>query len=135
MSGTTIDALLSFTPTAMKNLLDRMSAGEKLPLEESPAIGQQMIRINDVTDFLTKIQGFLKENLSKIEGTISLFWGNLRFLDQQAENNASLSRREITRFVFGSHPTADPIELPAPLKQVSEKIFPYYFPIWDIDHH
>ena len=51
-----------------------------------------------------------------------------------SDEKIELSRRQLTRLIFGAHPAADPIQPGGKVGEILEKIFPFYFPVWELDH-
>ena len=49
-------------------------------------------------------------------------------------HDVALSRRDVARLVFGPHRAARPVEVDGPAGDVLRALFPYYFPIWELDH-
>lgn len=104
--------------------------------------GPQMVRINDFRRFLQAIEGFLiRKNAGRLEGfsmgfddvddVIELRFSShkLEFGNSRQVNHFCMSRQEWTGVIFGVH-TERPVSMPAALAH----IFPYYFPIWMLDH-
>jgi hypothetical protein len=124
--------------STMGQLLEHKLSDRRRAMTE----GSQMIRINNFHRFLKAISSFLvKKNSGKLEGFSMGFTDasdiiELRFCDNKLEfgntlsiNHFCLSRQEWTGVIFGSHPER-PVATPPELKH----LFPYYFPIWMLDH-
>ena len=45
-----------------------------------------------------------------------------------------LGRRELTALIFGPYPKAEPIKCQGKAGEILERIFPFHFPIWELDH-
>jgi hypothetical protein len=45
-----------------------------------------------------------------------------------------LTRRELTQLIFGAHPAAKPVECSGMTGEILQTIFPFYVPIWELDH-
>jgi len=115
----------------------------KMPDRRTPMVaGPQMVRINDFRSFLQAISSFLvKKNSGKLDGFSMRFTdadeiielrfseNTLTFGNTRHMNHFCMSRQEWTGVIFGDHPER-PITTPPEL----EHIFPYYFPIWMLDH-
>ena len=126
------------TPSVLGTLL-----AEKLPHRREPMVeGPQMIRINNFRSFFGKISSWLvKKNAGKltqlslgITDTAEVI--SLDFADDQivqgadrCELHLEMNSQEWTGVIFGSHPER-PIETPGAIKH----LFPFYFPIWMLDH-
>ena len=41
---------------------------------------------------------------------------------------------ELAQLVFGSHPALEKVESAGPAGEILAQVFPYYFPIWELDH-
>ncbi len=142
-----IDALISLTPSALGHLLKNKGVSEKHPIEEKEAIGYQMVRVNSLRNFLQMIQNYLVKKAVDLEGDLSLVCkesgeevtlkfsdGSVNFPTEKSENQVVLSRREISRLIFGPYKATEPVKAKGGKDEILERIFPYYFPIWEIDH-
>ena len=45
-----------------------------------------------------------------------------------------LTRRELAQLIFGPHPAAKPVECSGVTGEILRTIFPFYVPIWELDH-
>lgn len=58
-------------------------------------------------------------------------------VDLSAERSADalvLTRRQLTQLIFGSHPAAQSVEFSGKTGKLLQTIFPFYVPIWELDH-
>lgn len=142
-----IHALVPLSPSALRQLLEEKGAGDKRPIEEEETVGYQMVRVNKLRGFLHNIQNYLAKKAAGLEGDLSLVCresaevvtlkfsgGSVEFPTKESQNQVILSRRELARLMFGPHRAAEPINVKRPADEILEAIFPYYFPIWEMDH-
>lgn len=125
------------TPTTLGVLLQ-----EKMPERKTAMAANMMIRINDVFGFLEKILPWIERHRAGATGQFSVTLGDtgdvisfefhdtgLRLGNKHCDTHFEMSLRIFTSIVFGVHPQQT-IEVPEELK----KLFPFYFPIWELDH-
>ncbi len=142
-----IDVLIPLTPSALGHLLKNKGVSEKYPIEEKEAIGYQMVRVNSLRNFLGKIKNYLVKKTVDLEGDLSLICkesgeevtlkfndGDVNFPAEKSQNQVLLSRCEISRLIFGPYRTMTRTKAKGGEGEILERIFPYYFPIWEIDH-
>lgn len=142
-----IDALIPLTPSALGHLLKNKGASEKRPIEEKEAIGGQMVRVNSLRNFLPKIKNYLVKKTVDLEGDLSLICresgeevtlkfndGDVNFPTEKSQNQVVLSRREISRLIFGPYRAMEPTKAKGGEGEILKRILSYYFPIWEIDH-
>ncbi|MCL0099859.1 GNAT family N-acetyltransferase [Dehalococcoidia bacterium] len=140
-------ALVPLTKSVLGTLLEQKLPSIRRPIEEAFGVGQQMHRINSLEEFLTQIQDHLQRKASEVEGVVSLMCsetgelvtlrfegGRFSFADDVALDKIVLTRRELSRLIFGAHPSGLEVKIPGPPGKLLHGIFPYYFPIWEIDH-
>jgi hypothetical protein len=60
--------------------------------------------------------------------------GAVGLSDDEAAEPVILTRRELARLIFGPNPAAKAIELPGQAGAILRHVFPYYFPVWELDH-
>ncbi len=60
--------------------------------------------------------------------------GNVSISTHPLPIQVRLSRRQLTQLIFGSYPGLPPIPLEGSAKVLLEQVFPYYFPVWELDH-
>ena len=142
-----IDALIPLTSSALGHLLKNKRAGEKYPIEEKGAVGYQMVRVNSLRSFLRKIKNYLVKKTVDLEDDLSLICkesgeevtlkfcdGEVNFPTEKSQNQVVLSRREISQLIFGPYRAVESTKAKGGAGEILERIFPYYFPIWEIDH-
>jgi len=139
--------VVPLTPTGLRQVLEAAKPMSARPVEEAAGIGFQMHRINSLEKFLKSIQTHLRSKSTEMEGdiclvctdsgeTVSLSFnrGNVSISTDPLPNKILLSRRQLTQLIFGSYLSLPPVPLDRPSKLLLEQIFPYYFPIWELDH-
>ena len=125
------------TPSVLGGVLERT-----MPERREPWDDQMMIRINCVRGFLEKIKPWLERQRRKeqpsfsIEVTdagelISLKFraDGLRLEERRLSRHVSLSRRQLASVIFGEH-----LERRVRVPAECGGLFPFYFPIWMLDH-
>lgn len=139
--------VVPLTSTALAQVMETAKPGSARPVEEAAGVGFQMHRINSLEGLLTGIQDHLRSRSADLEGevclvctdsgetvSLSLSNGSVSISTQPLQNRVPLSRRQLTQLVFGSYPGLPPIPLEGPAKVLLEQIFPYYLPVWELDH-
>ena len=66
--------------------------------------------------------------------TVEFGDGEVGFSDQRVEDQMVLARRQLTQLIFGAHASAEPVECGGRAGEILRTVFPYYFPIWELDH-
>ena len=66
--------------------------------------------------------------------TLSFANGEAKVSSGAATEPIAMTRRELTRIIFGSHPSLGPLHVRGPGEDLLRLVFPYYFPIWELDH-
>lgn len=140
-------AVVPLTPTNLGRLLQAKVPAGKRPMADAEGVGGQMIRINNLEKLLRGIVNHLRRRSAGMEDDVRLVCkdtgegitlkfrnGGVEFSAEQVENEAVLSRRELTQLIFGAHPTAEPVQCDGAAGEILERVFPYYFPIWELDH-
>ena len=126
----------SLTGTIGGHLLQQSLPGRKELTSKS-----MMIRVNKPSAFLRKIQPWLTRNSSPDQQEFSIQVGETaeQISFQYRENNLAigqhrlalhenLSRQGLTSLIFGPHPVRS---VKAP--RIGTSLFPFYFPIWQLD--
>ena len=106
-----------------------------------------MHRINSLEQLRRGIQSHLRRSSAGLQGEVSLTWtesgetvriklndGDVRISTEQARETLTLSRRELTQLILGTHRSAEPPEIDGAAGGLLRKIFPYYFPVCELDH-
>ena len=106
------------------------------------------MRVNSLGSLIRRITGHLRErSAGGVEGTvclvckddgeavtISLRNGDVEVSTERSGEPVELTRRQLTKLIFGPHPAADPITADGEAGEVLDAIFPFYFPVWELDH-
>jgi hypothetical protein len=142
-----IQVPLPLTHTQLGGLLETKMPNMSHPVEEAKGVGHQMMRINDLRLFLEQIIGHLQimsKNLkndlsiycdeSQEPVTIGLNKGSVKISSKKASDTIRLSRRDLTKVIFGSHHSNKSVDLSGPAEDILKQLFPYYFPVWELDH-
>ena len=146
-AGRDIQVITPLTPTALGALCEAKVPETRQPVEKAAGVGNQMHRINSLEGLLRGIRGHLGYRSEGRSGRVSLVCtdsgeaATLDFAGGEAEVSAgattepiAMTRRELTRLIFGSHPTLGPLAVSGPGADLLQLVFPYYFPIWELDH-
>jgi len=142
-----IQALVPLTPTGLGTLLEEKKSGAGRPIEQAAGVGYQMMRVNSLERLLRGIANQLRRSSAKVSGAVRLVCkesgeqismkfreGAVDFSNDEAAEPVVLARRDLARLIFGPHPTAKEIELPGQAGEILRRVFPYYFPVWELDH-
>ena len=140
-------AVVPLTESVLGSLLEARKPGTRRPIEEAAGVGQQMHRVNSLKGLLTRIQGHLQRKAAAVEGEVTLSCeetgetvglrfdsGRFSFAEDVAMDEVVLTQRELAQLIFGAHPTSQPVEIRGTPGEILSRIFPYYFPIWELDH-
>ena len=142
-----VQVVTPLTPSALGRLLDAKAPESRRPIEEAMGIGFQMHRVNSLEKLLRQIQPYLIGKSDGVHGDVALVCSDsgesvgLSFHDGDVSisqdifpEKVVLTRRQLTQLIFGPHPSARPVEIGGPAGGVLRNVFPYYFPIWELDH-
>ncbi len=123
--------------TALGDLFEK-----KLADRRQAASDGMMVRINNIPGFFAQIAPWLEKtnatrtdpfsvSLTDTGQTISFAFSadGLRLGDRQLQPHLEITRQKLTSIIFGPHPQR-PVTIPGPLAD----LFPFYFPIWILDH-
>ena len=137
----------SLTPSALGTLMETKKPSTGRPVEEGKGAGYQMMRVNSLEKLLRGIRHHLNEKAAELEGTIclvcketdecvSLAFGNgtVELSSERRTEPIVLSRRQLAQLIFGGYAALEPLQLSAKAGAILERIFPYYFPVWGLDH-
>lgn len=146
-SDSEIQVLLPLVLTNLGELIEKKKPGSGRPIEEASGVGYQMMRINSLEKLLRQIEHHLRSKSVGIRGEVCLVCQEtdeavtLRFrdgdVDLSTERSAEalvLTRRQLTQLIFGSHPAAKPVGISGKTGKILQTIFPFYVPIWELDH-
>ena len=142
-----IQALVHLTPCALETVIEAKKPGTRRPIEEADGIGWQMMRLNSLEKLLRCIVFFLREKSAGLHGDITLTCsdtqesltlhlrdGEVGFSNETAPQQVLLTRRQLLQLIFGSHPSHTPPVIEGAAGELLKQLFPFYFPIWDLDH-
>ena len=143
-----IQAITNLTPSALDDLLSHRAVNARQAVEEAAGLGPQMMRINNLGLLLRRIRNHLSARSQGLNGKVTLHCpdtgetetvtvddGRVEFDDVPAQDPIRLSQRQLVQLIFGPHPTHEPVPLPDTAAGVLlDRFFPFYFPVWELDH-
>ncbi len=146
-AGDSAYAVVPLNPTTFGDVLEARKPGTSV-LDTESGIGFQMMRVNSLSSLISKITGHLRErSAAGVEGTVCLVCvddgdavtitlrnGDAEVTKGRSGEPVELTRRELTRLIFGPHPAGEPITAEGEAGEVLDAIFPFYFPVWELDH-
>ncbi len=134
-------------PSALGTLIEEKKPGTGRPVEEGKGAGYQMMRVNSLEKLLRQIQHHLIKRSAGLEGEICLVCeetdecvtlgvggGRVDLSAGRASDSIVLTRRQLTQLIFGPYSGLEPLSLSPTAGEILAQIFPYYFPIWGLDH-
>ncbi len=137
----------SLTPSTLGTLIEAKKPGTGRPVEEGKGAGYQMMRVNSLEKLLRGIQNHLSGKATGLRGTICLACdemdecvslvfedGTMDISYDRTSEPIALTRRQLTQLIFGGHAALEPLSLGPAAGEILEQLFPYYFPIWGLDH-
>ena len=144
--GEEIQALVPLTPSVLGEVMEAKVPGSRQPVEAAKGVGYQMMRINSLEKLLQQIAGHLRRKSSGVRGDVCLVCSDtgeavtLRFRDGDADISSGrlaeqvvLSRRQLAQLIFGPHPVAASIDVGGRAGELLQQVFPFYFPVWELD--
>ena len=142
-----IQVLLPLIPSSLGQLIEGKKPRTGRPIEEAKGVGYQMMRVNSLEKLLRQIEHHLRSKSAGLHGDVCLVCREtaeavtLKFrdgdVDLSTERSAEpiiLTRRQLTQLIFGPHPAAKPVEYSGRTGKILQTIFPFYVPIWELDH-
>ena len=142
-----IQVLLPLIPSSLGQLIEKKKPGSGRPIEEAKGVGYQMMRVNSLEKLLRQIEHHLRSKSAGLHGDVCLVCREteeavtLKFrdgdVDLSTERSAEpiiLTRRQLTQLIFGPHPAAKLVEYSGRTGEILQTIFPFYVPIWELDH-
>ena len=142
-----IQVLLPLVPSDLGRLIEERKPRCGRPIEEAKGVGYQMMRVNSLEKLLRQIVDHLRGRSAGVHGEVCLVCreteeavtlkfhdGEVDFSTERLAEAVVLSRRELTQLIFGAHPTAQPVECSGTTGEILQTIFPFYVPIWELDH-
>ena len=145
--GLEIQAPVSLTPSGLGRLIEARKPSGPRPVEKAAGIGYQMMRVNSVEKLMGGIAGHLRSRSAGVRADVSLVCtdsgeavtlsfrdGDFQVVPRRSGDEVELTRRQMAQLVFGPHHDATPLELDGAAGDVLRRVFPFYFPIWELDH-
>ena len=142
-----VQAITNLNPSVLDGLLAARVGSTRKPVEFAAGVGPQMMRINSLGLLLRSIESHLRSRSSGLSGAVSLECtdtgeavtlgfrdGEVRFDPAPDADRVALNRRQMVQLIFGGHPSCEPLDLPAGPAGLLDRLFPFYFPIWELDH-
>lgn len=143
-----IQVVTNLTPTVLEDLLQERVPATREPMENAAGIGPQMMRINDLPLLMRQIQGHLQARSAGLStqftlhcidtgqtAALTLDDGHVEVTAEPASEPLRLSERQLVQLIFGAHASHEPVRIAdAPTAALLERLFPVYFPIWELDH-
>ena len=142
-----IQVLLPLIPSNLGQLIERKKPGSGRPIEEAKGVGYQMMRVNSLEKLLKQIENHMRSKSAGLRGEICLVCretdeavtlkfrdGDVDFSTERSAEAVVLTHRQLTQLIFGAHPAAKPVEYSEVTGEILKTIFPFYVPIWELDH-
>ena len=142
-----VQAVTNLNPSVLDDLLAARVGSKRQPVELAAGVGPQMMRINSLELLLRSIGSHLRSRSAGLSGAVSLECtstgeavtlevgdSEVRIDSGTAANRVALSTRQMAQLIFGGHPSCEPLDLPAGAAELLGRLFPFYFPIWELDH-
>ena len=142
-----IQVLLPLIPSSLGQLIEEKKPGSGRPIEEAKGVGYQMMRVNSLEKLLRQIENHIRSRSAGLRGEVCLVCREteeavtLKFCDGDVDLSTErlaeavvLTRRQLTQLIFGAHPAAKPVEYSGVTGEILQTIFPFYVPIWELDH-
>ena len=142
-----IQVLLPLIPSSIGQLIEEKKPGSGRPIEEAKGVGYQMMRVNSLEKLLRQIENHIRSRSAGLRGEVCLVCREteeavtLKFRDGEVDLSTErlaeavvLTRRQLTQLIFGAPPAAKPVEYSGVTGEILQTIFPFYVPIWELDH-
>ena len=142
-----IQVLLPLVPSNLGRLIEEKKPGSGRPIEEAKGVGYQMMRVNSLEKLLRQIEHHLRNRSAELRGDVCLVCretdetvalkfrdGDIDISTERLTETVMLTRRELTQLIFGAHPAAKPIQCSGVTGEILNTVFPFYIPIWELDH-
>ena len=142
-----IQVVTPSTPTVLQTLMERKKPGTRRPVEVADGVSFQMMRVNSLEGLLRRIENHLRGKAAGLTGaaclkcresgeavTLKFGAGEVEILSGQAADPVELTRRQLAQLIFGGHSSGEPVQVTGAAGRIVRKVFPYYFPIWELDH-
>ena len=142
-----IQVLLPLIPSSLGQLIEEKKPGSGRPIEEARGVGYQMMRVNSLEKLLRQIENHIRSRSAGLRGEVCLVCretdeavtlkfraGDVDLSTERLAEAVVLTRRQLTQLIFGAHPAAKPVEYSGVTGEILQTIFPFYVPIWELDH-
>ena len=142
-----IQVLLPLIPSSLGQLIEEKKPGSGRPIEEAKGVGYQMMRVNSLEKLLRQIENHIRSRSAGLRGEVCLVCreteeavtfkfcdGDVDLSTERLAEAVVLTRRQLTQLIFGAHPAAKPVEYSGVTGEILQTIFPFYVPIWELDH-
>lgn len=142
-----IQVLLPLVPSNLGQLIEGKKSGSGHPIEAAKGVGYQMMRVNRLEKLLRQIEHHLRSKSAGLHGeaclvcretdeavTLKFHDGDVDLSTERLTDPVVLTRRQLTQLIFGAHPTAQPVKCSGLTGEILKTIFPFYVPIWELDH-
>jgi GNAT superfamily N-acetyltransferase len=142
-----IQAVSNLTPTTLDDLLVARVLDSRRPMENAAGIGPQMLRINNLGLLLRQMTAHLGARSAGLSDAISLECeetgeaitlsfedGEVDFSVGSTAKRIALNQRQWVQMIFGAHPIHEPTVIPGAPGELLDRLFPFYFPVWELDH-
>ena len=142
-----IQVLLPLIPSNLGQLIEEKKPRSGRPIEEAKGVGYQMMRVNSLERLLRQIENHIRSKSAGLHGEVCLVCretdeavtlkfndGDVELSTEQSTEPVVLTRQQLTQLIFGAHPAANPIECSGVTGEILQTIFPFYVPIWELDH-
>ena len=129
------------------SLLNARLPSAKRPVEDAAGIGQQMHRVNDLYGLLHGLRDHLRTKSKGLTASVTLWCdeveqavtlklddGSVEVSKADQAEGVALTRRQLSQLIFGAHPSASPVEVGGEAGRVLDRLFPYSFALWELDH-
>ncbi len=139
-------AVAPLGPNPFGDVLEARKPGTAV-LDTEADIGFQMMRVNSLHSLMSKITNHIRARAVGLSGdvcivcvddgqavTIRIRGADVDVSSERSGKPIELTRRQLTKLIFGPHPAADPIKVGGQAGEILNAIFPYYFPVWELDH-
>ena len=145
--GEEVQVPVPLTPSGLGRLMEARAPTGRGPVEEADGVGYQMMRVNGLEILMRQIGGYLRSKSNGLRTDLTLRCSDsgeavcLSFRDGDvgvspggSAGEVVLTRCQLAQLVFGPHRAATPLKLEGEAGEVLRTVFPFYFPIWALDH-
>ena len=147
LNDSEIQVLLPLVPSSLGELIEEKKPGSGRPIEEAKGVGYQMMRVNSLEKLLKQIENHIRSRSTGLRGevcfvchetdetvTLKFHEGEVDLSTERLAEAVVLTRRQLTQLIFGAHPAAKPVKYSGVTGEILNTIFPFYVPIWELDH-